>query len=76
MNKDIKSIFTATVNNKVVVVETNLKAFIEKLRIIEPDIKSYDIYYREFKKSNYIMFENNKKEVYHLQETLNNERKE
>lgn len=63
-------------NYKIVVAETNLKAFVEKLRIIEPQIKSYDVYYRELKKSNCIMFENNKKEVYHLQGILNNEREE
>ena len=67
MNKDVSNIFTATADNKVVVVETNLKAFVEKLRLIEPKIKSYDIYYREFKKADSVEYKNDKGKTYNLQ---------
>lgn len=70
MNKDVTSIYTATCDNFTVVVETNLSLFIQKLALIEPQIRNYDFYSREFKKKHIIMFKNDKGKIYNLQKFL------
>lgn len=70
MIRDLKSLYTVIVDNKVVLFETNLKLFIERLNKIEPESRNYDYYYREFKKLNALEFTNNQGVKYHLQKLL------
>ncbi len=69
MIRDLKSLYTAVVDNKVVFFETNLKFFIEKLNEVEPTARNYQYHYREFKKTDLIIFENEGKK-YFLQKLL------
>jgi hypothetical protein len=70
MIRDLKSLYTAVVDNKVVLFDTNLKLFVESLNKLEPESRNYDFYYREFKKSQHLVFQNNKGLEYHLQKLL------
>ncbi len=68
--RDLKSLYTVIVNNKVVAFDTNLKSFIEKLNDLESESRNYDYYYREFKKSHDYKFQNKDGVKYHLQKLL------
>jgi hypothetical protein len=70
MIRDLKSLYTAIVDNKVVLFETNLRLFVEGLNKLEPDTRNYDYYYREFKKSKHLVFLSENGLVYHLQKIL------
>lgn len=70
MIRDLKSLYTATIDNRVVLFDTNLKSFVESLNELEQETRNYDYYYREFKKNQLIVFQNNKGLVYHLQKLL------
>lgn len=50
MNKDVKYLYIAIKDNKVVCFDTNLKNFVEKFLLIEPEARNYDYFYRKFKK--------------------------
>jgi len=50
MNKDVKYLYIAIKDNKVVCFDTNLKNFVEKFLIIEQEARNYDYFYRKFKK--------------------------
>lgn len=54
MLRDLKNLFVAISDNKVVVFETNLKSFIELLNSKGICQRNYQFYYREFKKLNVI----------------------
>lgn len=69
MIRDLKSLYTAIVDNGVVFFETNLKLFVEKLNEAEPTSRNYQYYYREFQKTDKLTFENNGKK-YFLQKLL------
>tara|TARA_R110000868_G_scaffold225161_2_gene477430 strand:- start:1416 stop:1628 length:213 start_codon:yes stop_codon:yes gene_type:complete len=70
MIRDLKSLYTAVVDNKVVLFDTNLKLFVKGLNKLELETRNYDYYYREFKKSQQLVFQNNKGLTYHLQKLL------
>ncbi len=70
MIRDLKSLYVAIKNNRVILFETNLKKFWSAFNEIEPDCRNYDYYYREFKKSNMLQYMNEKEEIYFLQKLL------
>lgn len=70
MIRDLKSLYVAIVDNKVVVFETNLKLFIEELGKIESETRNYDYYYRKFKRSNMVLLLNSDYKTYYLQKLL------
>ncbi|MGH1387514.1 hypothetical protein [Kordia sp.] len=70
MIRDLKSLYVAIVDNEVVVFETNLKLFIEELGKIESEIRNYDYYYRQFKKSSKQSLVNSNSKKYYLQKIL------
>lgn len=70
MIRDLKSLYTAVVDNKVVLFDTNLRLFVEGLNKLEPNTRNYDYYYREFKKSQHLVFQNDKGLTFHLQKLL------
>lgn len=53
MNKDVKYLYIVIKENKVVCFDTNLKNFVEKFLVIEPEARNYDYFYRKFKKDEY-----------------------
>ncbi len=70
MIRDLKSLYVAIVDNKVVVFETNLKLFVEELAKIEKEARNYDYYYRQFKLKNIVLLSNNDDKKYYLQKLL------
>lgn len=60
MNYRINNIFLLIKNNKVVSCESNLKDLINLLPEEIKGIRSYDYFYRNFKKTNYFQFKFNK----------------
>lgn len=60
MNKNIKQLFFLIKDNKVILVNSNSKVFISELPKEMEGIRSYDYYFRQFKKSHYFNFEFNK----------------
>ena len=70
MLRDLRSLYVAIADGKVVVFDTNLKDFIVKFQGIEPDARNYDYHYREFKKSDLVKWVNGKGLEYTLQKVL------
>lgn len=70
MNKELKKAFVAIKNNRVVIFDTNLKDFINKLNELEPNSRNYMYYYREFGKKKVLEYVNSKGEVYVLQQVV------
>lgn len=70
MIRDLKSLYVAIVDNEVVVFETNLKLFVEKLAEIEKEARNYDYYYRQFKRSDKLLLLNSDNKTYYLQKVL------
>ncbi len=70
MIRDLKSLYVLIIDNKVVIFETNLKSFVEKLNDFDSNTKNYDHYYREFKKNKIIEFQNISGKKYYLQKLL------
>jgi hypothetical protein len=68
--RDLKSLYTLITDNRVVIFDTNLKSFVEKLNDFESDTRNYDYYYRELKKTQLIEFQNNSGRKYYLQKLL------
>lgn len=66
MNKHLVAIFTATLDNKIVCHETNLKAFQALFKTQEPTICNYQALYRRFVKADYFALNVGGKE-YHFQ---------
>ena len=54
MIKDIKFLFVAQTDNKVIVFSTNLKDFVISLNSVAKNLKPYMFYYRAFKKTDYM----------------------
>lgn len=54
MLRDLKNLYVAIANGRVVVFDTNLKDFVAKLVAVEPSARNYDYYFREFKKAEVI----------------------
>lgn len=70
MIRDLKSLYTLVVNNRIVLFDTNLKLFVEKLNDMDSNTRNYDYYYRQFKKKELIEFENDNGKKYYLQKLL------
>lgn len=70
MINDLTALYTATLDNSVVVFDTNLAGFIAKLAKIEPGIRNYAHYSRQFKKSDSMDYVNAEGKTYRLQKTL------
>ena len=68
MIRDLKGFYVAILDNEVVCYGTNLLRFHSGFKELEPNIKSYSYFYREFKKRKVIDFTNKKKQTYFLQE--------
>lgn len=70
MIRDIKYLYVAIKDNKVIVSETNLKNFLIAFNKIESNCRNYDSFHREFKKSKILHFLNEKEEIYFIQKLL------
>lgn len=70
MIRDLKTLYIAIYDNKVVFFETNLLKFINGLKLIEPNLKGYQYYNREFKKSKRLIFLTKTEKIYFLQKLL------
>lgn len=70
MIRDLKAFYVVIEENKVVHFDTNLLKFINGFKQIEPEIKGYQYFNREFKKSNRIVFINKKEKIYYLQKVI------
>lgn len=67
MNKDVKYLYIVIKGNKVVCFDTNLKNFVEKLLVIEPEARNYDYFYRKFKKEDSFEYFLESGKVYNFQ---------
>lgn len=68
--RDLKKLYTANVDNEVVIFATNLKSFAAALAKIEPNARNYAYYDREFKKANVLPFTGDSGKVYKLQKVF------
>ena len=71
--RDLKKLYTANVDNEVVIFATNLKSFVEMLTKIEPNARNYAYYDREFKKFSALDFVGASEKVYKLQKVFERE---
>lgn len=69
--KALSKLYTANIDNMVVLFSTNLKEFAEALILIEPNADTYFTYRRKFEKSTEIIFVGNSGKEYLLQEVYN-----
>ena len=60
MDNRIKTIYLLIKSNKVLICESNLKDLFNQLPKELEGIRTYDYYYRNFKKSSYFKFEFNR----------------
>lgn len=67
MNKDVKYLYIAIKDNKVVCFDTNLKNFVEKFLLIEKEARNYDYFYRKFKKENLFEYNSDSGMIYIIQ---------
>lgn len=67
MIRDLKTFYVAVCNNEVVCYGTNLSKFIDCFKEMEKDIKSYQYYSKEFKRSSTISFVSKERKTYFLQ---------
>lgn len=67
MNKALRQLYVAVVDNKVVAYGTNLSGFIKELVAIEPNCRNRAYFDREFDKSDTVTWTNNEGCVYTLQ---------
>lgn len=67
MNKDVKYLYIAIKDNKVVCFDTNLKNFVEKFLLIETEARNYDYFYRKFKGDNYFEYKMKNRESFMMQ---------
>ncbi len=71
MIRDLKRLFVAINDNKVVCFNTNLSAFIRDFKKQRRGLKSLSFYSKEFKTKDIIVFfDEDKGEMYHLQKVL------
>ncbi len=68
MNKNLKSFYVAISEGKVVLFDTNLSAFVEKLKKEEPgEMRSLSTFQRIFKQKDFNAYANESGKVYLLQ---------
>lgn len=70
MIRDLKAFYVAICENKVVHYDTNLSKFIDGFKLIEPSIKGYQYYNKEFKRNSRIVFISENDRVYFLQKVI------
>ena len=70
MDNRIKTIYLLIKSNKVLICESNLKDLFNQLPKELEGIRTYDYYYRNFKKSSYFQFEFNRE--YYFQKIEDN----
>ena len=71
----ISKLYTANLENKVVLFSTNLKEFAEALALLEPNAEPYHTLRRKFEKENDLNFIGASKKEYLLQEVYNVKKK-
>lgn len=64
MIRDLKNLYTAVVDSKVVLFDTNLSSFVERLNTLYDNTRNYDYYYRQFKKESYLSFTKGGQTIY------------
>ena len=69
--KALTKLYTANLDNEVVLFSTNLKEFAEALIVIEPNADTYFTYRRKFEKTPLIQFVGVSGKEYLLQEVYN-----
>ena len=69
--KALSKLYTANLNNEVVLFSTNLKEFAEALILIEPNADTYFTYRRKFEKTTLLHFVGTSGKEYQLQEVYN-----
>jgi len=71
----LSKLYTANLDNEVVMFATNLKDFVESLKTLEPNakVRNYAYYRREFMKTSMISLIVSDTKVYNLQEVFNRE---
>jgi hypothetical protein len=71
MIRDLKKLYVAVLDNKVILFDTNLKNFIASMKQIEPSVKSYSYYSKKFKNENTVGINDNKNvKTYWLQQLV------
>ena len=71
----ISKLYTANLDNRVVLFSTNLKDFAEALALLEPNSEPYHTLRRKFEKTSEIQFVGASKKEYLLQEVYNVKKK-
>ena len=71
----ISKLYTANLDNRVVLFSTNLKDFAEALALLEPKAEPYHTLRRKFEKENDLNFIGASKKEYLLQEVYNVKKK-
>jgi hypothetical protein len=69
--KALSKLYTANLNNEVVLFSTNLKEFAEALIVLEPNADTYFTYRRKFEKTATLPFTGQSGKEYLLQEVYN-----
>lgn len=69
--KALTKLYTANIDNVVVLFSTNLKEFAEALILLEPNADTYFTYRRKFEKATEIEFKGQSGKEYLLQEVYN-----
>lgn len=72
--KALSKLYTANVDNMVVLFSTNLKEFAEALILLEPNADTYFTYRRKFEKTTEITFVGKSGKEYLLQEVYNSKK--
>lgn len=67
----ISKLYTANLENRVVIFSTNLKEFADELALIEPNAEPYHTLRRKFEKTSEMQFIGATSKVYLLQEVYN-----
>ncbi len=71
MNIRLSRFYVAVLDNRVVLFNTNLSAFILELKAIEPGINSLSYYDKQFRKEELIYFTSRIGKTYTLQKLIN-----
>ena len=71
----ISKLYTANLENRVVLFSTNLKEFAEALALLEPNAEPYHTLRRKFEKTSEMQFVGTSKKEYLLQEVYNVKKK-
>ena len=70
MIRDLKNLYVAIKNNKVVLFETNLKSFVSEFKKMESGVRSLGYYQRGFKESDFLSHVNKNGDLYLLQKAF------